>query len=516
MLVDDEKRCAYYQQNSNNVKAYGECTYQPKAQRFTPGEVVGLWNRELKTFFRMTNHGQLDQNPREDGRIPPNWAWERFRVVDVGSAQFALFSVSHTRFLQVVMERGGYEVAKGRPTTQSSTGFGGNSERAVDGNTNQDWGGGSCTHTAAPNGWWEVDLGAKYPIDRVVVWNRQGYGDRLGGAVVTVDNSTCGTASSASTSDVSCNGKSGQFVRIAQPSNYLTLCEVRVFTTQNTGGTLWPDKYHLVSALSGDLDVSSALTQLDPSYRFEAVKNATADKDGVEQYSVYHPATKTWLRSDPNKKSMAAVLDAGADKIPDDVYSQYRVDVPVSRDLKPITKDECMRAGLTWTERSWGLAPPECKKTEWSRDNHLGNGPGGWDTSYNWYVDTHHVHPSHHVHASNMLRTAATDPTDGCHRPHRRMGLVVQSVRVVSGFSDVRRAVVCLFAGPYPTWILRSASSVFGTIFRRATTLAKSRMMRSRGSSRRRSRMRKRSKTTSSRSRLSTTHIHGRPRCGRM
>ena len=75
--------------------------------------------------------------------------------------------------------------------------------------------------------------------------------------------------------------------------------------------------------------------------------------------------------------------------------------------LLPLAKDACEKAGHVWAEKSWSLPPPECKKTEWSRDNHLGtlwsatksdfgdhtspwpvagNGIGGWDTSYNWTV----------------------------------------------------------------------------------------------------------------------------------
>ena len=30
------------------------------------------------------------------------------------------------------------------------------------------------------------------------------------------------------------------------------------------------------------------------------------------------------------------------------------------------------------------LPPPECRETDWSRDNHLGNGVGGFPNTYNW------------------------------------------------------------------------------------------------------------------------------------
>ena len=39
----------------------------------------------------------------------------------------------------------------------------------------------------------------------------------------------------------------------------------------------------------------------------------------------------------------------------------------------------------TWKEfPSHDLAAPECRETDWSRDNHLGNGKGGYTNKYNW------------------------------------------------------------------------------------------------------------------------------------
>ena len=40
-----------------------------------------------------------------------------------------------------------------------------------------------------------------------------------------------------------------------------------------------------------------------------------------------------------------------------------------------------------WLEYpSFGLAAPDCQEAPWSRDNHLGNGIGGFPNSYNWTV----------------------------------------------------------------------------------------------------------------------------------
>jgi hypothetical protein len=65
------------------------------------------------------------------------------------------------------------DLASSRTTTQSSTVAGGEAWRAVDGNTNGNWGNGSVTHTGLDaQAWWQVDLGAVTDINRVVLYNR--------------------------------------------------------------------------------------------------------------------------------------------------------------------------------------------------------------------------------------------------------------------------------------------------------------------------------------------------------
>ena len=59
-------------------------------------------------------------------------------------------------------------LALGKNTKESSTTNGGVSARAVDGNRNGVWGGGSCTKSSAQdNPWFRVDLGKSYSIGRV-------------------------------------------------------------------------------------------------------------------------------------------------------------------------------------------------------------------------------------------------------------------------------------------------------------------------------------------------------------
>jgi hypothetical protein len=71
-------------------------------------------------------------------------------------------------------------VARGGKASQSSTDFGGEAARGIDGNTDGVFDHRSVTHTGSEKDpWWEVDLGAEKPVDRIAVWNRRESADRL-------------------------------------------------------------------------------------------------------------------------------------------------------------------------------------------------------------------------------------------------------------------------------------------------------------------------------------------------
>ena len=86
--------------------------------------------------------------------------------------------------------QGTENVARAGVATQSTTDFGGPPELAIDGNTNGDFNAAhSTTHSAiSTDPWWEVDLKAELPLDRIVVWNRTdgGVTSRLAGAQLIV------------------------------------------------------------------------------------------------------------------------------------------------------------------------------------------------------------------------------------------------------------------------------------------------------------------------------------------
>jgi putative heme-binding domain-containing protein len=84
---------------------------------------------------------------------------------------------------EVEVSSAGRNVARGGKATQSSTAYGGAASRAIDGNTSGRWGDNGQTHTEenSTNPWWQVDLGAEYPIDSIAIYNRTdgGLGKRL-------------------------------------------------------------------------------------------------------------------------------------------------------------------------------------------------------------------------------------------------------------------------------------------------------------------------------------------------
>ena len=85
--------------------------------------------------------------------------------------------------------RGQENIARKGKATQSSTGFGGDAAKGIDGNTDGHYLKGSVTHTLeSDNPWWEVDLGAEGPVDRVAIFNRVdgGLHSRADGLVATL------------------------------------------------------------------------------------------------------------------------------------------------------------------------------------------------------------------------------------------------------------------------------------------------------------------------------------------
>jgi putative heme-binding domain-containing protein len=84
----------------------------------------------------------------------------------------------------------GRNIARQGRASQKNTAHGGDAQRAIDGNKDGSYGKGGQTHTEenTRNPYWEVDLGAEYPLDSVVVYNRTegDLGKRLEGFTLKV------------------------------------------------------------------------------------------------------------------------------------------------------------------------------------------------------------------------------------------------------------------------------------------------------------------------------------------
>ncbi len=142
----------------------------------------------------------------------------------------------------------GGDLAQGRPATQSSSGFGGSADRAVDGNTSGNWADSSLSHTLLDDqAWWEVDVGSVQPIASIEVWNRTDCcSDRLSDFWVLVSDDPIASADLSAAraqagvsayftagqggtpTSISVN-RTGRYVRVQLSGrNYLSLAEVRV------------------------------------------------------------------------------------------------------------------------------------------------------------------------------------------------------------------------------------------------------------------------------------------------
>ncbi|WP_299668842.1 carbohydrate-binding protein [uncultured Polaribacter sp.] len=146
---------------------------------------------------------------------------------------------------------GGTNLALNGTATQSTTLSGGVASRAIDNDTNGNFGSGSVTASEGPNAWWEVDLGDSYSIDNINVFNRTNNCclSRLSDFTVSVINGTGTTTYSETITSapnpsvtIDAGGAVGQVVRV-QSNNGLTLnlAEVQVFGELAVNNAFVPD-----------------------------------------------------------------------------------------------------------------------------------------------------------------------------------------------------------------------------------------------------------------------------------
>jgi glucose/arabinose dehydrogenase len=159
------------------------------------GDVSGIYNESAKSVERLADFVNATRWLKEQAilksmapMIPPLLKALPEHLdseIQIPIAQYVRVELPHRGVLtlaEVEILSRGKNVARGGAASQSSTDHNGLAPRAIDGNTDGRYGGGTSTHTKdEDNPWWEVDLGGVYPIDAITIWNRTegNLGDRL-------------------------------------------------------------------------------------------------------------------------------------------------------------------------------------------------------------------------------------------------------------------------------------------------------------------------------------------------
>ena len=136
----------------------------------------------------------------------------------------------------------GENIAAHKPASQSSTVYGGDASRAVDGNRDNDYGHRSVTHTDfQDHSWWKVDLAKEEGVGTVRIYNRgdSNVGDRLSNFdVILLDKDGNEVArqhvdslNNQPTVDVQFSGVDARYVKIElnKSKTPLSLAEVEVY-----------------------------------------------------------------------------------------------------------------------------------------------------------------------------------------------------------------------------------------------------------------------------------------------
>ena len=150
----------------------------------------------------------------------------------------AAFELNNFNVSLVEVTAGPINYALEGAATQSSTFFGGEPNRAIDGNTSGLWDSGSITFTNSElNAWWQVALTKEINVGEINIFNWKGFESRLNDFTVSViDANGTTTFSKILTTvqdesfTVNAGGANGQIVKIQlNNTNFLSLAEVQIF-----------------------------------------------------------------------------------------------------------------------------------------------------------------------------------------------------------------------------------------------------------------------------------------------
>jgi len=165
-------------------------------------------------------------------------------------------------------------------------------------------------------------------------------------------------------------------------------------------------------------------------------QNPNGDRRGYEcpEERDYYPywAPTPWVDVAvlTNQGTRCAAYQAESQNVKDKFYCQapsgYLKAKSGQTGVVPITQAACeaifydqpdpatgntIRVYGTWTKQAaWGVDAPDCRENQITRDNHHGNGLGGFPSSYNWTVPQDFIHESCALRVRYNISTADYNP----------------------------------------------------------------------------------------------------------
>ncbi|MGK0199868.1 MAG: hypothetical protein ACI91J_003156, partial [Yoonia sp.] len=138
-------------------------------EKATPPELLAdlkQWRNSLKqpVDWKLTYKTPASKNKTKS--FPASKTKGRFVRLSLPPGQTGFMTIS-----EVEIYSGGSNIARSGKATQSSVGYRSPAPKAIDGNKDGRFASCSCTNDEE-DAWWEVDLGVEFPIDHVIVYNR--------------------------------------------------------------------------------------------------------------------------------------------------------------------------------------------------------------------------------------------------------------------------------------------------------------------------------------------------------
>ena len=140
-----------------------------KAERVTSPKLLANLDEWRTTLhepvdWKLAHKAPVQKNTAKS--YPESKTKARFVRLELPAGQVGFMTIS-----EVEIHSGGSNIARSGKATQSSVGYRSPANKAIDGNNDGRFASCSCTNNEK-DAWWEIDLGAEFPIDHILVFNR--------------------------------------------------------------------------------------------------------------------------------------------------------------------------------------------------------------------------------------------------------------------------------------------------------------------------------------------------------